>query len=255
MSGYFFGENRELDINHFALNVIDTPGFADNDINDRRENAQKISQSLDVGINAFIYVIAKSHVKMAGDLQDNLQYMHEWTQGAIWKNLIFLIRQEFSRTSIEDRANDNESFWTIYQKTDSAKETLANAAVQRNWTIMENGKLRFLEKVFHCFYKLRFNETMIGYHDQILKFTLDYKFHVKNDMNIRFLPFDASQTADCDGIIKSPDCHEMPIWENEINEDNFYDIQYPDKDDYHEYFDYTKYESKPKFWSERTKKY
>ena len=111
-------------------------------------------------------MIANSHIKISGDLQDNLQYMHEWTQGAIWKNLIFLIRQEFSRTSIKNRANDNESFWTIYQKTDSAKETLANAAVQRNWTIIENGKLRFLEKVCHFSYLLRLSETMIGYHDQ-----------------------------------------------------------------------------------------
>ena len=78
--------------------------------------------------------------------------MHEWTQGAIWQNLIFLIRQKFSRESIEERANDNESFWTTYQQTDSTKEALANAAKQRNWTITENGTWRYLEKVFILFF-------------------------------------------------------------------------------------------------------
>ena len=73
-------------------------------------------------------------------------------------------------------------------------------------------------------------------------------------MNIRFLPFDASQTASCDGSIKSADCHEMPIWESEIEADNYYDTDYPDEDDYHETYDFVQYKSKPKFWSERTKK-
>ena len=147
ITGNFFGQNRQFGIEHFALNVIDTPGFADDDLNDRRTNAQKISQSLDVGINAFIYVVAESHIKIAGNVQDNLQYMHEWTEGAIWKNLIFLIRQTFSPSDIKDRANDNESFWTVYQKTDIAKEALAKAAKDRNWTIEVNGKKRILEKV------------------------------------------------------------------------------------------------------------
>ena len=161
LSGNFFGVNRELGVNHFALNIIDTPGFADNDINDRRKNAQKISQSLDVGINAFIYVIAESHFKMSGNVQDNLQYMHEWTQGAIWKNLIFLIRQKFSKSLVKERASDNVSFWTIYQEIESKKDVLANAAKQRNWTINDNGKIRILEKVFYiCSEKV--NKWVIG---------------------------------------------------------------------------------------------
>ena len=74
-------------------------------------------------------------------------------------------------------------------------------------------------------------------------------------MNIRFLPFDASQTTYCDRTIKSSRCHEMPIWEFEVDENNSYDKDYPDKDDYHEYYDEFDGVPKPKFWSEQSEKY
>ena len=93
--------------------------------------------------------------------------MHEWTQGAIWQNLIFLIRQKFSRESIEERAIDNESFWTTYQQTDSAKEALANAAKQRNWTITENGTWRYLEKV-----SVYFSRKILGLTIRIVFFSI-----------------------------------------------------------------------------------
>ena len=100
ITGTFFGsKERNLGINHFNLNIIDTPGFSDDKESDRRTNAQKISQSLDVGINAFLYVTKDSEFKVMGHVQDNLHYLHEWTQGSIWKNLIFLIRQDYRRVS------------------------------------------------------------------------------------------------------------------------------------------------------------
>ena len=53
---------------------------------------------------------------------------------------------------------------------------------------------------------------------------------------------------------KSPSCHQMPVWESDIETDNSFDINYPDTDDYHEYFDYDDYEYKPKFWTEPSKR-
>ena len=84
----------KFDIDHFGINVIDTPGFGDTNSSDRQLNAQKISHTLVNGVNAFIYVVGydKSTIVLDKQMQENLGMLHRATRGALWKNLIFIIK-------------------------------------------------------------------------------------------------------------------------------------------------------------------
>ena len=148
LSGHFFGtQDRQLEIENFPINVIDTPGFADDNEDDRRKNAQKISQALDVGVNAFLYVTKDIEFKVSANVQKNFDFLHRWTRGAIWSNLLILIRQNYSNEKIQARGQDDVSYWTIYRNPDDVKNVLVEAARAREWQITFGNTTRLLQKV------------------------------------------------------------------------------------------------------------
>ena len=226
-SGPFFGkkEDRDFpdDIDHFELNVIDSPGWGDSDPAMRETNAQKIAQSLKFGVHLFVLVQSGELVRFSNTEQKILGDLHEWTNGAVWNRLLILERASFSEEKILTRSSQKDKgLWFESKNTDDIKKIILNFG----WTILEED--------------IRRNLTM-------------------DDLEgLRRLPFDASQTDKCDRTYLKCDhqnptdcksrknfkfrlCHKMPIWEKDANEtglDTTFDVKQNDKDYYHEYEDY-----------------
>ena len=88
-TGWFFGKSnqRNLGIDHFELNVVDTPGWGDPDPAKREINSQRVAQSLTFGVNLFFFVKSSEMVRFSETEQDILGDLHHWTNGEFWKRL------------------------------------------------------------------------------------------------------------------------------------------------------------------------
>ena len=88
-TGSFFGNenDRNLGIEHFEFNVVDTPGWGDTDPRKRKKNSQRVAQSLNFGVNLFFFVKSSIMVRFSETEQDILGDLHMWTNGAFWKRL------------------------------------------------------------------------------------------------------------------------------------------------------------------------
>lgn len=207
-------------VEHFRLNVVDTPGFGDSDQAKRERNSQRVAQALTFGMNSFILVQKGEMTRFGQQEQEILGYLHQWTNGAFWKRLIILDRASFDYTSLVERSKKDKSYWFKSQSTDvSAFQRLVlEVAASQKWTIRRNGR--------------------------------DTPMTLADLEGVKRLPFDAKQTIFCDK--KRPGCtpidsrrclntsfrrgcHKMPIWEDEAPfADREFDSEQNDYDLYHE---------------------
>ena len=88
-TGSFFQNNvqRYLPVEHFRLNVVDTPGWGDTDPTKRSINAQRIAQSLQFGVNLFFFIKSSKWERFSEVEQEILGDLHNWTNGDFWKHL------------------------------------------------------------------------------------------------------------------------------------------------------------------------
>ena len=171
-SGSFFGTKEDRDfpdeIDHFKLNVVDSPGWGDTDPKLREKNSQKIGQSLSFGVNLFILVQkgkldrfpSSTEEKILGDL-------HKWTNGAIWSRLLIVDRVSYGDKTITDRSeNKNKGVWFESQNIEPLKRMILKSSKDNEWSIVDGDIKRNLTM-----------EDLEG---------------------LRRLPFDASQTDKCE---------------------------------------------------------
>ena len=223
-AGSFFGEQDERffdkDIEHFRLNVVDTPGFGDTDEDKRERNSQRVAQALTFGINAFFLVQKGEMTRFGEQEQEILGYLHQWTNGAFWNRLVILDRASFNYESLYERSIKDKSYWFESQTTDveAIQRLILDVGKKQNWTIRRNGR--------------------------------DTPLSSRDLEGIKRLPFDAKQTIFCDQ--KRPgctpitarkcnnprfrqSCYKMPIWEDEVSvKDGEFDYRQDDDDLYHE---------------------
>ena len=77
------------------MNVFDTPGFFDSDPCWHDENKKAIASQIGVNsIDVFAVFMATDNVRIDSSIQEIFIRLHEWTNGHIWKNLVFV----FGRT-------------------------------------------------------------------------------------------------------------------------------------------------------------
>ena len=77
------------------MNVFDTPGFFDSDPCWHDENKKAIASQIGVNsIDVFAVFMTINNVRIDSSIQEIFIRLHEWTNGHIWGNLVFV----FGRT-------------------------------------------------------------------------------------------------------------------------------------------------------------
>ena len=88
------------------INVFDTPGFADSNVEQIRQNKLLIASSLRKDIHAVIFLTANDRFEATS--QTTFETLNEWTNGQIWNNLIYIKgRTLFDEQSVSNRIANN----------------------------------------------------------------------------------------------------------------------------------------------------
>jgi len=92
---YFYPKlDNELGLTKsMKINVFDTPGFADADVNNIRKNKLLIGTSLKYNINLVIFLT--SNPRFDQNLQNMLKLVNDWTLGRVWQNLLIVKARVF----------------------------------------------------------------------------------------------------------------------------------------------------------------
>merc|ERR1712130_11740 len=104
-NGKLFGGlyDKELGLTKsLSINVFDTPGFSDANIENIRKNKLLISSAIKHQIHMIIYLVGP---RFDANIQLSLQMLNEWIAGHMWRNLVVLK----GRTSFEPSAVDTRS--------------------------------------------------------------------------------------------------------------------------------------------------
>ena len=104
-TGTLFGGRYDADLglnSSIKINVFDTPGFSDTNVDNIRKNKFLIASSLKNNIHMIIFV--SPNPRFDNNNQLSLQMINEWTSGKMWKNLLITkARTTFDRESIRQR--------------------------------------------------------------------------------------------------------------------------------------------------------
>jgi len=134
-TGNLFGGlyDKELGLTKsLKINVFDTPGFADANIENVRKNKLLIASSLKNDIHMVIFLT--SGPRLDADNQLALQMLNEWTAGKIWPNLLIVKgRTSFDTDDIAARFENDNSIFRM-----KSNEHIVNFLQKRNnrdaWT-------------------------------------------------------------------------------------------------------------------------
>jgi len=122
-------------VESMAMNLYDTPGFADSDKCQIEANKQRIVEKFDQPIDVFGYLIDPHNPRIDANLQLIFKNLNEWTMGNIWSNLVFIYgRSQFDDQERFGRFRDGKSYYTELEgKIQSIKETLWEMAQDGKW--------------------------------------------------------------------------------------------------------------------------
>ena len=91
------------------INIFDTPGFADSDIDQLRKNKLLIATSLRKDIHVVIFLTSNPRFDEAQ--QKLFQTLNDWTNGQIWSNVLYIKgRQLFDEESVRNMVSNNGLF-------------------------------------------------------------------------------------------------------------------------------------------------
>ena len=94
---------KSYGIETLPINVFDTPGFFDSDPCWHDENKKAIASQIGVNaIDVFAFFMEINNVRIDSSIQEIFIRLHEWTNGNIWNNIVFV----FGRT---ERSKDKQS--------------------------------------------------------------------------------------------------------------------------------------------------
>jgi predicted GTPase len=137
-SGNLFGGlyNKELGVpENVKINVFDTPGFSDANIENIVKNKLLIASSLKNDIHMIIFLVPSPRFDAANQL--SLQMLNEWTAGKMWPNLLIIKgRTQFNDDEQASRQSNNNNIAKM-KNTDAVVEFLtarANNKGEEPWT-------------------------------------------------------------------------------------------------------------------------
>jgi len=145
-SGTLFGGryDRELGLEKsIKINVFDTPGFMDSNIDNVRKNKLLIATAIKKEIDMLI--IMTSNGRFDESVQNTLRMLNDWTAGGLWGNTVLTMgRFSFQPDQVADRAFSAEPL-TMFETKKNTKHVdfLLNRNARENWTrkTFEAGKL------------------------------------------------------------------------------------------------------------------
>ena len=144
-------------VKSMAINLYDTPGFADSDKCQIEANKQRITEKFDKPIDVFGYIISdQNNPRIDADQQRKFYYiifnldlfqcynhiysvifknLNEWTMGNIWSNLVIIYgRSIFDNRLRNDRFDKEKSYYQeLEEKILDIRETLWKMAEDGNW--------------------------------------------------------------------------------------------------------------------------
>ena len=92
------------------INVFDTPGFFDSDPCWHDENKKAIASQIGINsIDVFAVFMTINNVRIDSSIQEIFIRLHEWTNGHIWNNVVFV----FGRTERSPNKQSERLFETI----------------------------------------------------------------------------------------------------------------------------------------------
>merc|ERR1712227_1164591 len=159
-SGALFGGryDRELGLEKsIKINVFDTPGFMDSNIDNVRKNKLLIATAIKKEIDMLI--IMTSNGRFDESVQNTLRILNDWTAGGLWGNTVLTLgRFSFQPDHVADRAFSAEPL-TMFETKKNTKHVdfLLNRNARENWTrkTFEAGKLKETPLKRSDFEKLR----------------------------------------------------------------------------------------------------
>merc|ERR1712227_1002509 len=141
-SGTLFGGryDRELGLKEsIKINVFDTPGFMDTNIDNLRKNKLLIATAIKKEID--MLVIMTSTGRFDESVQNTLRLLNDWTAGGLWENTVLTWGQfSFDPERVADRAFSQIPL-TMFEAKNNAKPV--NFLLKRN--SLENWKKRTIE--------------------------------------------------------------------------------------------------------------